>query len=376
MRCDSTRDGKGQAVATQITNYQCPNCLGGLRFDGKLAQQVCDNCGTTFDVSVIEQIFADKEQQAVSAGTEPQWDITLTNNFTAEEAAKLRGYLCPSCSAEIICDHTTVATRCPYCGNPTVVPGQFSNDLRPDYVIPFRVDKNTAIEALKKYYKGKKFLPNNFSEANHLHEVTGVYVPFWLYNGVANASMRFSAQKVSSYTSGNYRITHTDHFRLTRQGTVVFEKVPTDASSKMPDAHMDSIEPFDYNGLVPFSSAYLPGFLADKYDEDAKFCSKRANARIVASTEDAFLRTTSGYSSVRREFSNIDLKTGDIKYAMMPVWLLATKWQGQNFLFAMNAQTGKLVGDLPIDKGKYWGWFFKIAGPIAVVLALILFIGG
>ena len=360
-------------MAAQITNYQCPNCLAALNFQGASGQVVCDSCGTSFDVSVIEQLFADKEQEAVSAGTEPAWDITMTNDFSSEEAEHIRGYICPSCNAAIICDDTTVATSCPYCGNPTVVPSQFTGGLKPDYVIPFRLNKDEAIEALKKYYKGKKFLPKTFSDGNHIDEIKGVYVPFWLYDAQTEASMRFHATKVSTRTQGNYRITDTDHYRVTRDGTVAFEKVPVDGSSKMPDAHMDSVEPFNYTELKPFSSAYLPGFLADKYDEDAEMCSKRANERIITSTERAFASTTSGYTTLKREYSNIDLKKGDVRYAFLPVWMLSTKWNGKNFLFAMNGQTGKLIGDLPVDRGRYWGWFFKIAAPLAAVLAVIMY---
>ncbi|MCL2164530.1 MAG: hypothetical protein FWH55_09105 [Oscillospiraceae bacterium] len=363
-------------MATQVTNYQCPNCLAGLRFDGQSGQLACDSCDNKFDVALIEQLFADKEQAAVSAGVEPQWDITMTNNFSAEEAEHLRGYSCPSCAAEIICDDTTAATSCPYCGNPTVVPGQFANQLKPDYIIPFRLDKNSAVEALKTYYKGKKFLPKTFTDANHIEEIKGVYVPFWLFDGEADAYMRFRGGVTRSYKLGDYMITETDHYRVTREGQVAFVKVPADASSKMPDAHMDSIEPFNYGDLRQFSTAYLPGFLADKYDEDAETCSKRANERIIASTDRAIRGTVTGYSSLIAEYSKIDLKKGDVRYALMPVWLLATKWNGQNFLFAMNGQTGKLIGDLPVDRGRFWSWFFIIAAPIAAVLAAVLFIGG
>jgi len=360
---------------TQVTNYQCPNCYAPLRFDGAAGMQVCDSCGTKFEVEVIEQLYADKEQAAAAAGTEPQWDISMTNNFTAEEAAKMRGYLCPSCAAEIVCDDTTAATACPYCGNPTVVPGQFAGGLKPDYVIPFKLDKNKSIAALKSYYGGKKFLPDAFEANNHIEEIKGVYVPFWLYDGETDSVMRFKGTKVTSRTSGDYKITDTDHYRVVREGRVAFEKVPVDGSSKMPDAHMDAIEPFNYVDLKPFSTAYLPGFLADKYDEDAETCSKRANDRITASTERAFANTTSGYTSLNREYSDIKLKKSVVKYSLMPVWMLSTKWDKQNFLFAMNGQTGKLVGDLPIDNGKYWGWFFKIAGVLALILAILLFAG-
>ena len=360
-------------MAAQVTNYQCPNCLAGLRFDGESGQMACDSCDTKFDVSVIEQLFADQEQAAASAGTEPQWDINLTNNFSEEEAANMRSYTCPSCAAEIICEATTAATSCPYCNNPTVVPGQFSAQLKPDHVIPFKLDKNMAVEALKKYYKGKKFLPKHFNDGNHIEEIKGVYVPFWLYDGETDASMRFRATKVHRHRRGDYEITETDHYRVIREGNVAFEKVPVDASSKMPDAHMDSIEPFDFGELKPFSSAYLPGFLADKYDEDAETCSKRANARIVASTEDALRRTVVGYTTVTREYCNINLRRGDVKYALMPVWLLSTKWKDKDFLFAMNGQTGKLIGDLPVDTGKFLAWFFGIAVPLAAIVAAILF---
>ena len=361
-------------MGAQITNYQCPNCTAPLRFDSATGQLMCDHCMSAFAVSVVEQLYADKEQAAVSAGTEPQWDITMTNNFTPEEAAYMRGYLCPSCSAEIICDHTTAATSCPYCGNPTVVPGQFTGGLKPDYVIPFRLDKNAAIAALQKYYKGKKLLPKSFADANHISEIKGVYVPFWLYDGVTDAAMRFRATIVKTRTKGDWKITDTDHYRVTREGTVAFEKVPVDGSSKMPDAHMDSVEPFNYAELAQFSTAYLPGFLAEKYDEDAQFCSKRANARITESTERAFASTTTGYTNLTREYSSINLRHGDVKYALLPVWMLSTKWKEKNFLFAMNGQTGKLIGDLPVDRGRYWGWFAKIALPIAAVLAVILFL--
>ena len=359
-------------MADQIVNYQCPNCTGPLHFAGDSGQLECASCGSKFEVSVVEQIFADREQ-AASASVEPQWDIS-GSEWSEEEAAHLKTYSCPSCGGEVICDDTTAATSCPYCGNPTVVPGQVSGNLKPDYVIPFKLDKKAAIAALKGYYKGKRFLPRNFADANHIDEIKGIYVPFWLFDGEADAAMRFRGTIVNSYARGDYQITETDHFRVTREGSVVFEKVPVDGSTKMPDTHMDAIEPFDYGELKPFSTAYLPGYLADKYNEDEETCGKRANARISASTENAFASTTRGYTTLTREYSEINLKKGEVKYALMPVWMLYTKWEGKDFVFAMNGQTGKLIGDLPVDRGRFWSWFARISLPIAAALAVLLFV--
>ncbi|MCL2124573.1 MAG: hypothetical protein FWH33_01125 [Oscillospiraceae bacterium] len=361
-------------MANQVTNYQCPNCLAGLRFDGQSGQLACDSCDNMFDVATVEQLYADNAQAAASAGVEPQWDISMTNNFSAEEAAYMRGYSCPSCAAEIICEYTTAATSCPYCGNPTVIPGQFSAQLKPDYIVPFKLDKKAATDALKQYYKGKKFLPKSFADTNHIEDIKGVYVPFWLYDGETDAYMRFRATKSRTFRRGDYRITETDHYRVTREGSVSFRMVPADGSSKMPDAHMDSIEPYDYREIKPFAMGYLPGFLADKYDVDAETCSVRANERIVTSTENALRSTITGYTTVTREYSNVNLKRGDVKYALMPVWLLSSKWKDKSFLFAMNGQTGKLIGDLPVDRGKFWAWFFGIAAPLAAILAVIVYV--
>ena len=113
---------------------------------------------------------------------------------------------------------------------------------------------------------------------------------------------------------------------------------------------------------VDFKTAYLAGYLADKYDVDAQTSIARANERIKTTTEEAFRSTVSGYSTVIRESVSVQLKDSTSKYALYPVWLLNTTWRGQKYTFAMNGQTGKMVGDLPVDKGALWRWFFSVFG--------------
>ncbi|MCL1895421.1 MAG: Trm112 family protein [Clostridiales bacterium] len=364
-------------MATQVTNYQCPACTGPLHFSSDSGRLQCDHCGESFEVAYIEQYYAAKEQAAAAAGTETSWENDLAGSeWSEEEAAHMRAYSCPSCGAQIVCDENTAATSCPYCDNPTVVPGQFTGMLRPDFVIPFKLDKEAAKAALKKYYRGKKLLPGSFSAENHIEELKGIYVPFWLFNGVSAANISYHATKSHSYRTGNQQVTVTEHYKLLRSGNVTFEKVPVDGSSKMPDAHMDAIEPFDYAGLAPFSTAYLPGFLADKYDVPAAECNARADKRIRVSTEDCFASTVKGYASVAAESSNIVINHGEVKYAMFPVWMLNTKWRNKSFLFAMNGQTGKLIGDLPVSPGKFLLWFACIAAPLMVVLGILMYGGG
>ncbi|MGM9566968.1 MAG: hypothetical protein ACI3W6_02155 [Clostridia bacterium] len=152
-----------------------------------------------------------------------------------------------------------------------------------------------------------------------------------------------------------------------------FERIPADASSKMPDDYMDSIEPFDYSELRPFSMAYLPGYLADKYDVSMEESSHRAGERAKNTAEELLRRdAAAGYMSCTPVSRNVQIHRGRVQYALLPVWLLTTKWNGENFLFAMNGQTGKLIGDLPVSKGRFWGLFAGIALPLMILTALLV----
>ena len=370
-------------MATGITTYQCPACTGPLHFVGESGKLECDYCGATYEVAEIEQLYREKEAASVKAQTKADADLhrektaaeDMGMSWDAEEAAGMKTYNCPSCGAELICDATTAATSCPYCGNPTVVPGQFTGGLKPELVIPFKLDKEAAVAALKKYYKGKKFLPKAFSEQNHIEEIQGVYVPFWLCDCQVDGSATYHARNTRTWKEGDYEITETDHYQVERSGRIAFERIPVDASTKMPDAHMDAIEPYDYNDLRAFSSAYLPGFLADRYDVSQQDSLPRIQTRAQNSAKVELRNTVKGYDAVAAENEDYQFRESGMKYALMPVWMLSTKWKDQNFLFAMNGQTGKLIGDLPVDKGKYLAWFAGIALPLmAAILGFWFFL--
>jgi len=359
----------------QLTNYQCPNCNGPLRFDPVSSKLKCDSCGSTFTVDEIDKIFFEKNQEAISVDAEKkQQENAELLQWDEEEAKNMRVYNCPSCGAQLISDANTAATRCPYCGNPTVVPAQFEGSLKPDYVIPFKLIKEDAVKELKNFYKGKPFLPKAFTESNHIEEIKGVYVPFWLYDGTVDAHLRGSATTSSSYETDDEIVTTTRHFRIERDGTVEFQKVPADGSSKMPDDFMDSIEPFDYKDLVPFQMSYLPGYLADKYDVSVEEDAERVNQRIKNTTISLLEETVTGYQTYVSDKTKTTITPGTVHYAFLPVWLLSTQYQGKNYLFAMNGQTGKMIGDdLPIDKTKMILRFLLITVIGIALLYVILF---
>ena len=361
-------------MADQMTNYQCPACTGPLQFSAATGKLECEYCGSSFEVAQVEALYAAKEEKAAAA-KKNEWDTSGAARNWGQDAAGMKAYNCPSCGAELICDETSAATSCPYCGNPTVIPGQFSGSLRPECIIPFRLTKADAIAKLKGHYKGKPFLPKTFTNKQSIEKIQGVYVPFWLYDGTVSGDYRYDATVVEVHKKGDLEIVTTNHFLVHRAGSISFEKVPVDASSKMPDDYMDSIEPFDYSELKPFSTAYLPGFLADKYDVTVKACNKRADKRCVQTLEQALSGTLQNYTAAAPIGEKIvDIQRGKAHYALLPVWLLNVKWNGKIHLFAINGQTGKVCGELPVSKGSAWAFFFKLAVPLSILGTALAFI--
>lgn len=333
----------------EIFEYKCPCCGGALAFDSRKQQMKCPYCDTEFTMDTLKEF----DEEHLAEDTDPAWDsVQVKQSEEQLHGDGLVTYTCESCGGEIVADETMASSSCPYCGNSVIIPGQFSGMLRPDVVIPFKLDKKAAQDNLKKHLKGKVLLPGVFKSEHRIQEIKGVYVPFWLYDCDARAEIRCRATRLRHWENADYEYTETNHYLVCRSGDIGFDKVPVDGSVKMDDALMQSIEPFDYSECVDFQTAYLAGFLADKYDQDAQDCASSANQRVRQSTVDAFMNTIHGYHTCVPEHTNIWLAQGKITYALLPVWILNTKYKGKLYTFAMNGQTGKFVGNLPMDKGR------------------------
>lgn len=352
----------------EIIQYKCPCCGGAIEFDSTLQKMKCPFCDTEFEMDTLKGYDEDLKEDG---NDNLNWEAPSGASWQDGEEEGLLVYVCQSCGGEIIGDDNMAATSCPYCDNAIVIKNHFRGELKPDFVIPFKYDKKAAKEALKKHFKGKKLLPKVFSDENHLDEIKGVYVPFWLYEATAQAHMRYRATKVRRWSDSKYVHTETSYYSVVRGGSIGYDHVPVDGSTKMDDALMESLEPFDFKEAVDFQTAYLAGYLADKYDVSSEESMARANERIYKSTEQTMKETVRGYATVTPEGGNIQLSNGQVKYALYPVWILNTTWKDEKYVFAMNGQTGKFVGNLPTDKGAFRKWLWGLTGVIGVGIYIL-----
>ncbi len=351
-----------------VKNFKCPCCGANLTYNAKEGEMTCEYCDSHFTMEEVKA--AQEAEQEFAQASDMNWNATeppLVHGWSGN----MDGYRCPSCNAEMVIHENAAATECPYCGNPTIVAQSFSGIYRPDLVIPFKVDKNEASNMMKTFVKGKKLLPSSFLEQNRIEKITGLYVPFWLYSCHARGSVAFEGIKKKHWSDQRYNYEREDYYHVVRRGEMDFKRIPADASSQMDDAMMDSIEPFDYSKAVPYDAAYFSGYLANRYDMKAKDTEERANERVRNTFYDTMKEAVQNYDTVKDKADNIQLSQAKAEYAMLPVWMLSTRYEDKVYSFGINGQTGKMVGDLPVDKSKYFK-YLAIAFAICMVLGEIL----
>ncbi len=331
-------------------SYTCPSCGAPLAFDPESGRMLCAHCGSSCGV----------EEAAASGG----------------ETRELKVYHCSGCGAEIIADEQTSAAVCSFCGTPNLVESRLEGEWKPSQVIPFKIGKKKAKELFRAWTKKGLFTPAVFRKQSVLEQVTGVYVPFWLYDLGVSVRLRAHATRVRSVRTGDWQVTYTDHYSVFRDMDVEFDHVPTDASARMPDEVMDCLEPFRYEEMRDFQMPYLAGFCAERYDFDGKELADRAENKVRDAAVGEVRSTIGGYSLVNVEQADTDFSIQKDDYVLFPVWMFTYRYRGKAYTLSMNGQTGKIVGSLPLSRGRIAAWFGGITAGLWGICLLGVLLGG
>ncbi len=347
-----------------LHEYECPACGGAMEFNPKSQKLKCPFCDSEFDV---KDYVANHNSNSTGESAE-----NYSTQATDKDDTPMFIYSCGSCGGEILATESLGSMKCPFCSNNVVVKEKFTGKFTPDYIIPFTKTKDDAMKAYSGYVKSKKLLPKVFADQNHIDEIKGIYVPFWLFSATENYSASFEGTKIKTWSDSRYNYTETSYYNIERAGSEKFEHVPEDGSKEMPDDLMESIEPFDRSAMVPFNMGYLAGFLANKYNVTAEEDKGKALDRMKATATTNFRNTVVGYNSLRTLNESCTSSNESNKYALYPVYILNTSWKGNNYLFAMNGQTGKFVGNLPVSYSQAAKYYFPIAGIVAAIAFAIM----
>lgn len=344
-----------------VVTYKCPNCDGGLVFDPSSQKFVCEYCQSKFtQAELTKQEPAATEQQA-QAG-QPQ---------SGGADGDMLLYSCPSCGAEVVTDTTTAATFCYYCHNPVVLAGRLDGAYLPDKVVPFTIDREQAKKQFLAWAKKKWFIPKYFFSKEQIEKITGVYFPHWVVDSDAVGKMDTHGQKVRTWRTGDVEYTQTKNYRVIREGTVHYEDITRSALKKANKQLVDGIHPFDDQQMVDFSMGYLSGFQAEKRDVEKAELEQEVNQEIGEYTKDYVSQSAGEYVGISSSDAVSQIVKTDWSYAMLPVWTLTYKGRdGKLYYYAMNGQSGKVCGKLPLDFKKLALLFAAIAAPLFAMLTL------
>ncbi|MBR4403882.1 MAG: hypothetical protein IKT10_02095 [Clostridiales bacterium] len=364
---------------------KCPNCGSNLTLNADTQKLECPSCGASFDPASLSSITVGELEAKKAEPTDPSEEAARA--YAAEQAAQAQQaaqeqqqaaqqnapeqteFVCNACGAKIVTDSHTAATFCAFCGSPALVGKRLTEQFQPQYMIPFKYSRKSAEEAFIKWAGKGKWTPFGFVSKKNVEKMTGLYVPFWLFNIKATIDAQGTGTKVRY--SGDDEIIETFNFK--RNAKLSWDHVPLDGETRIDDALMEAIEPFDFDALIPYDYRYLPGFYADRYDQSPQDLAARATKRGITGIDNALkgsLKGTYDRFTIKQNLSRID--SMEANYALLPIWFLSYKYRNKYYYFAMNGQTGEVAGEVPVSPVKKMMFFFIVLGILAVITRFIL----
>ena len=369
---------------------KCPNCGSNLTLNADTQKLDCAFCGASFNPSSIESVVEElekkklasdgaQEAQAAPAAqqTAAQQTAEQQDQQTAEQQVQQPGgpapeqteFVCNACGAKIVTDSHTAATFCAFCGSPALVGKRLTEQFQPQYMIPFKYSRESAEEAFIKWAGKGKWTPFGFVSKKNVAKMTGLYVPFWLFDIKATIDAEGTGEKVKH----GYQQKVIETYTWERKANLRWKNLPLDGETRIDDSLMEAIEPFNFNGLIPYDYRFLPGFYADRYDVNPQDLASRATKRGMQGIDKMLKGSLTGaYESykIKKNMSRID--SMDASYALLPVWFLSYKYHKKFYYFAMNGQTGEVAGDVPVSPVKKMMFFFIVLAILAVITRFIL----
>lgn len=353
---------------------KCPKCDGALEYNPAYDKMECPYCGSVFSTheAMEHQRLQDNvvKMEAPSSSTagnvygdmQPQQtsgvNVQTEGGSSGQSTMECNIYTCTSCGAELAINGVEASTFCAYCGQPTIVFSRVSQELMPKWVLPFRIQKDQAVNGIRERLNKGFFVPKEIKNFA-VEKVRGIYVPYFLFDVYYYDWQRLRGEV------GSGKSKTTKYF--VREAECDFRQVTCDASKQLNDESSQRLEPFDLRCLKPFEAGYLSGFYADRYDMTDKQLFGVAIGR-TKELFDAEIRKSISASNIRIMENRPKYQIKKAEYALLPAWFLTFRYKNEPYTMLVNGQTGKVVGAVPFDKVKFTSMFVVLA-----VIATIIF---
>ena len=344
-----------------VVAYKCPNCGAPLTYSPESQKIECSFCGAA---------LTEEELKNIAPATGEEEKIPASQG--AKDGVEVSLYICPSCGAQIVTAPTTVATSCLYCHSPVVLEGRLRGAFHPDLVIPFSFDREEAQRRFFDWVKKKRYIPKGYFESGSTEHFMGVYYPYWVLGCNSWAAYTARANQVRVWRSGRREYTETRIYKIERDGQIGFEHLTRCALTGEGNKLADSVMPFEIRKAIPFQLPYLSGFRAEMRNIEQKSIEPVFQEDVEKYAQQILDDTVQGYSSVYDQNIGVLIKDMNYKYSLFPVWAFTYQGaDGKKYYYAMNGQTGKTAGVLPLDRKKLLRDCAALGTAIAGFIALL-----
>ena len=336
----------------------CRNCGAALVFRPEMGRLYCSKCGSTFTPEEVEDVNKELLEDVDAVAMK---DVM---GYDDKSFMDCNVYTCEHCGGEIMVTDTEASTYCIYCGNPTVVFSRIAKQKRPEFILPFSVTEDQALQLVRDRIKRGFFIPPSLKKVK-IENIRGIYIPYWIVNAHHQNAVFFSGKvkRGKNYVTRYYE----------RAGTCEIENLPLDASVKLNDDSSSRLEPFNLAKLKEFNEDYLSGFYSDMADvtkgDIRMAAAKRADQMFIAEAAKSVKAR-----DVKMITNSSDTKIeGTPVYAMLPAWFVTFEYKGKPHTVLVNGSTGKMVCALPWSKALFYTLVILVGLIIAAAAAFVLY---
>ncbi|MBN8578456.1 MAG: hypothetical protein J0L66_16045 [Cytophagales bacterium] len=355
----------------------CKECGALLKFQPGTNHLTCEYCGTKNEIAQPEE----------AAGTikENSLEDFLAKEVEGDEKIEVVTVKCDGCHGINTFDPKTVSDKCAFCGSPLVVKSASTSTMhRPEYVLPFGIDLQKAIQGFKKWIAGLWFAPGDLAKyADAPRSLNGVYIPYWTFDCATQSN--YTGQRGENYYVTETYTTQENGQTVTKQRQVTktrwhfasgrvantFDDLLIEASGSLDKKILRTLEPWDLKNLVAYNDKYLSGFRTETFAVDLRTAYQAAKGRMEPEIE-ATIRSHIGGDRQLIHSVSTTYNNPTFKHILLPVWVSAYRYNNKVYQFIINARTGEVQGQRPYSTGKI---VLAILGGIALLVTLYLLLG-
>ena len=338
-----------QAPSERAYDNKCPACGGTLAFDPATGKLSCGFCGS----EVLLQTEPAEHEKGYSL-------YELQNNIGRRLHTVDKVIVCGTCGGNFLAASSAITSLCPYCGSNSITEAGNSNGtLEPTGIIPFKIGKDEAQGIFKQWIKGRRFSPADIAKDSQITDLTGVYVPYWVFD--CDTITPYEG-KFGKYGSGED--SYTEYHINSSVCKMPVRNLTFVASSRLEkDSFWKVVSNFDMSAMQKYDANLLAGFWSESYTVDGQATWQKACVKISDMIRRQ-IKANENADVIAKMNMNPQAANLRAKYVLAPIWITSFDYHGKKYRVLINGQTGDIVGT--------WPKSYKKLVPVIVLISAIV----